>query len=660
MAKMTMCKIEIIALLQRRKALLEYIQSKEIMEFSDCTDPRLVKINTAASVSNFEKNMGIAQQAREILEDYAPEKRSLLASFNGRRVLLDGEFDALLENRNEYMKVCYDLITESKSIAENRASIARLKAMQDSLEIWLDLDISMAFKGTSHTRCFIGVLPGERTVEDILTEIANINPQLDMLHTEIISSFKQQSCVAVLCHKSIEQEVYEALRQMGFVQPSDAAGQKPSDRYQEYANDISRLEEEIEKSIERIKSFAQYRRQIEFMVDYFILRRDKYEALNKVGNSKNTFLITGYIPEKFAQKYVSEIEEKFNAAVSISYPEPDEDVPVLLENNAFASPMEGITEMYAMPDKQDVDPSGVMAFFYYFFFGIMLSDAGYGLVMTIGTALALKKLNLEAKMRKTLKMFFYCGISTVFWGAMFGSWFGDIVNIIYTQFLGKPAPNLAIWFEPITDPMKFLLAAFAFGIVHLFAGVAVNFYKLWKEGKKLDAVLDTVPTYLLVLGAAPLAAQVLVPIPPAITEVGKYMALSGLVLVILTGGRNSKNIFARLGAGAYGLYNIATGYISDILSYSRLLALGLATGSIASVINLMGSMPQNPFVKGILLTVVFVVGHTLNMAINLLGAYVHTNRLQFVEFFSKFYEGGGIPIKILGVNTKYIKFREEN
>jgi V/A-type H+-transporting ATPase subunit I len=164
----------------------------------------------------------------------------------------------------------------------------------------------------------------------------------------------------------------------------------------------------------------------------------------------------------------------------------------------------------------------------------------------------------------------------------------------------------------------------------------------------------------LVLGAAPLAAQILVPIPPVFTEVGKYMALSGLVLVILTGSRDSKNIFVRLGGGAYSLYNIAAGYISDILSYSRLLALGLATGSIASVINLMGSMPQNPIVKGILLTVVFVVGHTLNMAINLLGAYVHTNRLQFVEFFSKFYEGGGIPIKILGVNTKYIKFREEN
>lgn len=660
MAKMTMCKIEIIALLQRRKALMEYIQSKEIMEFSDCTDSRLVKINTAASVSKFEKSMGIAQQAREILEDYEPEKKSLLASFNGRRELLDGEFDALLENRNEYLKICYDVIAESKSIAENRASIVRLEAMQDSLEIWLDLDIPMTCKGTSLTRCFIGILPGERTVESILTDIANINPHLDMIHAKIISSSKQQSCIAVLCHRSIEQEVFDALRQMGFVQPSDATEQMPSAKYQEYARDISRLEGEIEKSTGRIKSFAGYRQQIEFMVDYFILRRDKYEALNRVGNSKNALLITGYIPEKFAQKYVREIEKKFNAAVKISYPEPDEDVPVMLENSAFSAPVEGITEMYAMPDRQDVDPSGVMAFFYYFFFGIMLSDAGYGLVMAIGTALALKKLNLEAKMRKTLKMFFYCGISTVFWGAMFGSWFGDIINIIYTQFLGKPAPNLAIWFEPITDPMRFLLAAFAFGIIHLFTGVAVNFYKLWKEGKRLDAVLDTIPTYLLVLGAAPLAAQVLVPIPPVFAEVGKYMALSGLVLIILTGGRHSKNIFARLGAGAYSLYNIATGYISDILSYSRLLALGLATGSIASVINLMGSMPQNPFVKGILLTVVFVVGHALNMAINLLGAYVHTNRLQFVEFFSKFYEGGGIPIKILGVNTKYIKFREEN
>ena len=256
-------------------------------------------------------------------------------------------------------------------------------------------------------------------------------------------------------------------------------------------------------------------------------------------------------------------------------------------------------------------------------------------------------------------MFFYCGISTILWGAAFGSWFGDIVPIVSMQFFHTQAPSLALWFEPIKDPMKLLLFSFALGIVHLFVGLGVSFKMSWDEGKKTDAFLDTVPTGLLVLGAAPLAAGILTSVPAVLSEAGKYMALSGVVLVVLTAGRSSKNIFARLGSGVYGLYNIASGYLSDILSYSRLLALGLATGSIAGVINLMGTMPKNPVAKLVLLIIVFLLGHPLNMAINLLGAYVHTNRLQFVELFSKFYKGGGRAFNPLKVNTKYIKFKEE-
>jgi V/A-type H+-transporting ATPase subunit I len=300
-----------------------------------------------------------------------------------------------------------------------------------------------------------------------------------------------------------------------------------------------------------------------------------------------------------------------------------------------------------------------MAFFYYLLFGMMLSDAGYGVMMVLGTAFVLKKFKVEESLRKTLKMFFYCGISTVFWGALFGSWFGDIIPIICKEFLNIQPPSLALWFEPVADPIKLLLFSFAIGIVHLFAGLAVSFKISWDEGRKLDAILDTVPTYLLVLGAAPLGAGILISVPGILTAIGKYVALAGVVLIVLTAGRSSKNIFARLGLGLYSLYNTAAGYFSDILSYSRLLALGLATGSIAGVINLMGSMVDNITLKAIVLTVVFLVGHPLNMAINLLGAYVHTNRLQFVEFFSKFYEGGGRAFSPLKANTKYIRIKED-
>ena len=312
-----------------------------------------------------------------------------------------------------------------------------------------------------------------------------------------------------------------------------------------------------------------------------------------------------------------------------------------------------------MPAKKDIDPTPVMAVFYYLFFGLMLSDAGYGCLMVLVSALALKKFPLEGNMRKTMKMFLYSGVSTIFWGALFGTWFGDIVPVICKNFLHRPAPRMAIWFDPVSDPMKLLLFSLGLGILHLFLGLGVHFYQLWTAGKRWDAFCDTAPIYLLVLGAAPVGAGMLTEVPAILNTIGMYVMLVGVILIILTASRTSKNIFARLGGGLYGLYNAASGYLSDVLSYSRLLALGLATGVIGQVVNLLGTIPENPIVKGILLFFVFIVGHTLNMAINMLGAYVHTNRLQYVELFSKFYEGGGRAFKPFAVHTKYVKFKEE-
>ena len=389
------------------------------------------------------------------------------------------------------------------------------------------------------------------------------------------------------------------------------------------------------------------------------MRKDKYEALSNLGFTESTFILTGFIPEKYCDKLKKELTSKYTVSVTYTDPAEDEDVPVLLENGRFSEPVEGITRMYAMPSKIDVDPTPVMSFFYYLFFGMMLSDAGYGLVMTIGTAVALKKFKLEDSMRKTLTMFRNCGISTVFWGALFGSWFGDIVQVISREFFGKEIGSIALWFEPMTNPVKLLLFSYGLGILHLFLGVAVAFKMSWDKGDKLGAVFDALPVYLIVTGVAPVGVSMFTDVDPTLKQIGLYVMLAGIIILVLTAGRTSKSIFGKFFGGLYALYNTATGYLGDILSYSRLLALGLATGSIASVINLMGTMPENKIIKLILFIVVCIVGHTANLAINLLGAYVHTDRLQFVELFSKFYTGGGREFEPLTVNTKYIKFKEE-
>ena len=188
-----------------------------------------------------------------------------------------------------------------------------------------------------------------------------------------------------------------------------------------------------------------------------------------------------------------------------------------------------------------------------------------------------------------------------------------MIQVVGREYFGKEIGSVALWFEPIDDPITLLLFSFGLGIIHLFFGVGVSFKMAWNDGRKLDAFLDTIPVYLTVLGAAPFGAGIFIDVPKYLTSIGKYLLLVGVILLVLTQGRSSKSIFGKFFGGLYALYNTATGYLSDILSYSRLLALGLATGSIAGVINLIGTMPQNMVIKTILFIVVFIIGHTASV-----------------------------------------------
>ncbi len=654
MAKLKMKRIELIAPLTDSKQIIELLQRRGVVELCENSSEELEQMNVAAVMGEFEKFRSTVDQALNILGKYAPEKASLTDMFGGRDEIEKHEFGQKAADLEKIMNAAGEIIKNHKMITEAQAEIIQLGIRSDLLEPWTALDVPMNFRGTSRTSAYIGSVQGSRTVDEIESQLP------EGCCAEIVSISKEQTNLFILCSKEIAEEAENCLRRLAFVPVSESAAMTPSEMIRKNTVRRRELNKLIGNSEKAIAAMSEYRGMLKFGVDFLAMRKEKYEALSKLGITESTFVLEGYVPEKYFDSLKKEIEKKHTAVISGFEPAEDEDVPVLLENGSFSSPVEGITKMYAMPSKTDVDPTPVMSFFYYLFFGMMLSDAGYGVVMVIGTMIALKKFKLENSMRKTLIMFRNCGISTIFWGALFGSWFGDIVQIVGREFFGKEIGSIALWFQPLDDPIKLLLYSFGLGILHLFLGVGVSFKMTWDDGRKLDAFLDTVPIYLTILGVAPLAASILTEVPQILKTVGMYVMIAGVVLLVLTAGRSSKSIFGKLFGGLYALYNTATGWLSDILSYSRLLALGLATGSIAGVINLIGTMPENKAVKLVLLIVVFIVGHTANLAINLLGAYVHTDRLQFVELFSKFYTGGGREFTPFAVNTKYIKFKEEN
>ena len=670
MAVMPMQRIGIYALKSRRKPILELIQRRGVVEIhaEKAEDAVFRQTDTAPAKARFENNTSTLQAALEALDKLEPEKKSLLAPLEGRTPIPLFRYEETAGAAGKTLRAASRVNALWKKCADDRAEILRLEAQIRMLEPWSRLDVSMRTTGTASTAAFIGSFPAEYTEEALKAEIARGAPEIDGVAVEVLSAGTQQTCAFLLCHASNGAKLEAFLRSIGFTYPADRSKKPPQARMQDLNARIEKLRAEIDGAEAEIRTYAALRSAMQYTIDYFSMRIEKYDVLGRLWQSPHVFVITGYIPAESAPALEKELTEKFEAYVELETPAEDEDVPVKLKNNAFAAPVEGVLESYSMPGRKEIDPSTLMAVFYYFLFGMMLSDAGYGLLMVIGCGIALAKFkNMEESLRKFLKMFLYCGISTVFWGAMFGSFFGDAVTVIGKTFFNVDIAIPALWFTPLNEPMRLLLFSFLIGVIHLFAGLGAQFYQLARQGLWKDAIFDVVFWYMLVGGGIlyllsmqmfPDMVSLGFTLPAAVGPAGAIAAGIGAVGIVLTAGRESRSPFKRLLKGLYGLYGVSS-YLSDILSYSRLLALGLATGVIASVFNQMGAMLGNSPAGVAVFVFAFLVGHTLNLGINVLGAYVHTNRLQFVEFFGKFFEGGSRKFNPFSAKTKYFKITEE-
>ncbi|MBR4173157.1 MAG: V-type ATP synthase subunit I, partial [Clostridia bacterium] len=534
-------------------------------------------------------------------------------------------------------------------------TLAALETERDSLKRFLPLDVPADTQKTRHTLAKTGLLDGEWNEEQIWAKLNEYD--ISEVYFEVVDATKRQTAIFILYSLSEEEKMAKFFTEINFAVPKNITDKEPSIRIAEIDAKISKLNEENNALSEKLESYCGRRADLELFYDKMTVRRDKYRALENIGITKNAFFISGYIPEKVGDNLKDDLLQKFTVSVELFEPEDSEDVPVAFQNNAFVAPVEGITSDYSMPSKGDIDPNPVMAFFYYFFFGMMFSDAGYGLLLMIVCGILGFGNVLEEKKRNSFKMFFYCGVSTTFWGIMYGSFFGDLIATASRTFGAGTLAFSPILVDPVQKPLTLLIMSVAFGTVHILTALAIKFYMTWRSGEKWAAVFDTGFWIIVILGVGVLATGAAFSMP-IVTNIGKYLAIGGAVGLVLTQGRSSKNPIMKLLNGILSLYDI-TSIVGDVLSYSRLMALGLATGVIASVINVLGSLGGGSVIGLITFIVISIFGHSLNFAINMLGAYVHTNRLQYVEFYQKFYEGGGRKYNPLGLNTKYYNFRNE-
>lgn len=542
--------------------------------------------------------------------------------------------DMALEVRNRLAKLQKD--RQSKS---NRISVCRP---------FESAEVSLPVSHTKHTSTVCGMVPFAVTDESIGEALKDTASVFDVLFEDkttgkavMLTSVKEELDLAISC-----------IAPLGFVKTSAVCAEeegfargviKESEAsLEKIGAQIESLNAQAEKlSNEKIKEIRMY-------LDYLTTAETRIRESSKVCETERCSVIVGWLPDSSCKK-VAELFDRTDTAYSFDEPEPEkESVPIKLSNGKMGTQFEPIVSLYALPAYGAYDPTGLMSIFYILIFGLMFADFGYGFTLILGCVLGLKFLHPNEGLKKFLRMFAMCGVASMVGGVLFGGYFGDMPTRIMEDLLGmEKAPNMALCFNMTDNPMAFLIVSLGMGAVHIFTGMMIKFVLLIRKGEVFSAIFDVGSWFVVFAGIG------LYTVYP---KVGIWIALAGALMLILTQGREAKNPVMRILKGILSLYDLIS-YGSDLLSYSRILALSLASAVIANVVNIFGTM-GGPGIGGVIsMTVAFLIGHTLNFAVNLLGTYVHTSRLQYIEYFGKFYESGGREFIPLTPETKYTIFK---
>ncbi|HHX18036.1 MAG TPA: V-type ATP synthase subunit I, partial [Clostridium sp.] len=614
MAIVNMNKLSLIGLKSDKERILENLMKMGVVEITDLSE-KMSSDDWKQLVSNEENSEEISKLNGKLekisatidyLSKFDTRKKGL---FEAKRAVSINDYSIVINNQNQLWKVIDNVSKYDKKLSNLKSKINKNTNLILNLKPWEKLDIPLDMKGTKNTAVLTGVVPEISNTNSLSEELSREVPES---HFEVISKDREQSYLLVVYLNSKEDDVMKVLKQYGFSKSSlEKFSGTANENIQSLSKDIKSIENEISSIEEKIASFANYQGDLEILHDHILVERDRKKAAGIIFNTNDSFFLEGWVPETASDLVKEAIEKSCDCFLEIVEPGKDEDYPILLVNRDFARSVEPITEMYSLPNRNEVDPNTITAPFFVLFFGLMLGDGGYGLIMSIASIFVLLKFKLDDGMKKFMKLMMYCGFATMLWGALLGGWFG-------IEALGKTA----LWFSLTDEPQKMLSFSLLFGVIHIYVGLGVKAYNLYRQKKYLDIIFDVFFWYVMFTGFA-LFLLPYIPIvdKDAVTELvqlGKYLLVIGAVLLILTQGRHNKNIIGKIIGGASSLYDLI-GFLSDLLSYSRLLALGLASSVIAAIVNELGLMMGfSNILKVVFVVAVLIFGHLFNFAINAL------------------------------------------
>jgi V/A-type H+-transporting ATPase subunit I len=594
----------------------------------------------------------------DLLNRYVPKKSPLLSA---KPEVTPDEF---LDETGLWGAVQFaqQIEEEDGRIKRIAAEESRQRSVIESLKPWSDLTMPLNSEGTEYAAVLLGTIPARIPLEEVASAVEKVTEEAQLYS---VSEDKSQHYVMLICLRQKLSEVQEALRNSGFT-ASTVSGMEGSARECIGKAEVALKELAAEKQqlVKAIEAEDVRRDEMKLAADRMAARISIAEAEEKLFGTESVVMLEGWMPAE-KETELSHVFEDYTCAYETRDPLPEEypDVPVKLKNNRVTDGLNMVTNMYSLPAYGTVDPNPLMAPFFIIFFGLMFADIGYGVLMIVAALFALAKIKPQEGSLSFCRLLLWGGIATTIAGFLTGGLFSDAPKQIYDVYCASKGieptwQGLPRLFSPTEDSILVLVGSLILGWLHLNTGMVVSFVQKWKHGDKADAIWEEGSQWVLLIGAVIFALKKLNVVPAIPDAVALGALIIGVAMLLFGAGRNAKG-FGKVTAAFGCIYNTATGWFGDILSYSRIMALMLAGGVVGQVFNTVAIMPAknsgiNVFTV-IAFLVIFLLGHAMNFGLNLLGCYVHDLRLQCLEFFGKFYQDGGKPFKPLKLSGKFVR-----
>lgn len=645
MAIVKMKGLRLLAMRSDREALLELLQGMGCVEIDEPDqDPQtwqglLSQLGSQTlsrpdgqALSQAREDLQAAQRALAVLKRHGDKGRGLLAPRPRltRQQLFDGE--------EQGKQAVQQVLEADRQLAALEAQHSKLLTQRAALAPWLELNISLDTASTQEMVVQFGTVTAGVELEQVQRAVEGASELAQLTQANVDRDVRY--CLLV-CHTSAQEEVLQALRDFGWFRMNLSGWTGTAkENDQRIARELEQNEQESAQAEQQLAQLTSLAEPIRQAADRASVRINREEGRSRLLDTEKTFLLEGWVPAENWPQLESQLKN-YPCAWELRDPTEEEypKVPVKLKNNWFTRPLSMVTEMYSLPAYNGLDPNPLMAPFFILFYGIMMADMGYGLLMMIASVVVLKKSRPRAGMHNFFALLGLCGVSTFIMGALTGGFFGDFISQLL-KLINPESTFVWFWptlFTPLEDTMMILVGAMALGFVQILVGMAISFVKKLRRGQVMDAIWEEVTWWVVFAGLA-----------LAILGVTNLVIILGGVMVV-AGPILTEKGFGKI-TGIFGsLYNHVTGYFGDILSYSRLMALMLAGSVIAQVFNTLGAIPGNV----VIFIIISMLGNALNFALNLLGCYVHDLRLQCLEYFNKFYEDGGKPFRPMKLDTNY-------